>query len=644
MQCPTFAALQNRETARLVARLVARVQCANRASLAAIFAPIKRGIAQAARAVVVRIQPAEDLARQSAPQARRLGAHLGITGSAIALSVHAQTSTELELQQRSMEQERRALEALQDRQRRSEATPDVRLQGALPSRPALLATESICFRIDRVQLTPDPARWNWLLDHLDGNTQLPQPDPALGRCLGAQGIQAVIDRLQHALIAKGYVTSRVMATPQDLSSATLTLQVIPGRIQGIKWAEGSGYRGSRWNTVPIRAGDVLKLRDIEQALENYKRVPTADADLAIEPASEPGFSNLVIRHQQSFPFRLSATLDDSGSRATGLYQGTVTLSFDNWWTLSDLFYVTWQGDLGGSQAGPRGTRGRTLHYSVPWGHSLLSFTASQSQYHQSVAGANAQEIYSGFSSTTEAKLSRVIQRDSAGKTTLSLKGFQRRSNNYINDEEVAPQRRIVGGMEWGLGHRRAYAQGLWEATLGYRVGTGAWGALPAPEEAFGEGSSRMRLWLMDGTLQHSLSWAGRRWAYNGSWRAQYNTTPLTPQDRLSMGGRFTVRGFDGLSVLSAERGWLLRNEISSAVRPQIQGYLGLDTGRVTGPSAAQLVGQRLTGGVMGLRGQLGPFGRWGRMQYEVFIGQPLSKPERFKTAATSTGFHLSVSP
>ncbi len=639
MQWHSLEALHQMEPSRLAVE----ISSLNQGALTSGLDALMQGTAQAACAVLAWVQPAAKALRQWAPRLNHQRASLGIAGSAIALSVHAQTNSELELQQRSVEQERRAREALEDRQRRSTGTPDVRLQGGLLSSPALIGSEAVCFQIDEVQLKPEPTRWNWLLDHLDGHAQLPEPDPALGRCLGAQGIQTVIDRLQHALIAKGYVTSRVLATAQDLTSGRLVLQLLPGRISEIKWAEGSGHRGSRWNTVPIRAGDVLNLRDIEQALENYKRVPTAEADLAIEPAAEPGFSNLVISHQQVRPIRLNATVDDSGSRAIGLYQGSFTFSLDNWWTLSDLFYVTWHGDLGGGQAGPRGTRGRTMHYSVPWGYSLLSFTASQSQYHQAVAGVNGQEMYSGTSSTTEAKVSRVVQRDSAGKTTLSLKGFQRRSNNYINDEEVAPQRRIVSGMEWGLGHRRAYAQGIWETNLGYRVGTGAWGALPAPEEAYGEGTSRMRLWLVDAMVQQPFSWLGQRWAYSGSWRGQYNRTPLTPQDRLAIGGRFTVRGFDGLSVLSAERGWLLRNEISTGLAPQIQGYVGLDTGQVAGPSAAQLVGQSLTGGVLGLRGQLGPIGRWGRVQYEVFVGQPLSKPERFKTSATTTGFSLSIS-
>ncbi len=37
--------------------------------------------------------------------------------------------------------------------------------------------------------------------------------------------------------------------------------------------------------------------------------------------------------------------------------------------------------------------------------------------------------------------------------------------------------------------------------------------------------------------------------------------PLTQQDKLSIGGRYTVRGFDGELSLSGEKGWLWRNEL-----------------------------------------------------------------------------------
>ena len=134
-------------------------------------------------------------------------------------------------------------------------------------------------------------------------------------------------------------------------------------------------------------GDILNLRDIEQALENFKRVPTAEADIQIEPANVKtdasqnnamlGFSDVVIRYQQRFPVRISVGLDDSGSNSTGKYQGSTTLSGDNLLSLNDLFYVNYNHDLGGGDPGKRGTKGYSAHYSIPWDYWLLSTTDFQ---------------------------------------------------------------------------------------------------------------------------------------------------------------------------------------------------------------------------------------------------------------------------
>lgn len=106
--------------------------------------------------------------------------------------------------------------------------------------------------------------------------------------------------------------------------------------------------------------DLLNLRDIEQALENFKRVPTAEADIEIVPAEAVGESDLVIKWKQAFPLRLTLSANDGGSRTTGKYQGSVTVSADNPLGLNDLFYASFNHDLGGGDAGDRGTRGDTI--------------------------------------------------------------------------------------------------------------------------------------------------------------------------------------------------------------------------------------------------------------------------------------------
>lgn len=526
-----------------------------------------------------------------------------------------------------------------------ETSIDVRLPQATTENDTqrIPSQETPCFRISSIVLNGEASeKFGWALKSVDQmNDQT--SDPALPRCLGAQGINIVMKRIQNAIIQRGYITTRVLATAQDLNNGTLTLTVIPGRIHSIRFAEGTDPRATQWNAIPIAAGDLLNLRDIEQALENFKRVPTADADIQIAPASDqqapPGASDLVIQWKQKLPFRLTLSADDAGTKATGRYQGNLTLSYDHAFVLNDLFYLSLNHDLGGGDPGNRGTQGRTLHYSIPYGYWLLSYNNSQNEYHQTVIGLNQNYLYRGKSQTSDLKLARLVYRDAVRKTTLSLRGWMRSSNNYIDDTEVEIQRRRMAGWEAGANHREYLGSNTLDLNLGYRRGTGAMQSLPAPEESFGEGTARPTIITTDNQLTIPFTVGQQRFRYLNNWRAQWNRTPLVPQDRFALGSRYTIRGFDGESILSAERGWLIRNDIGWALGNSGQElYLGLDHGEVGGASSQNLIGRRLTGSAIGLRGSLNA--GVSALSYDIFVGTPVKKPDGFKTSGSMAGFNL----
>ncbi len=458
--------------------------------------------------------------------------------------------------------------------------------------------------------------------------------------------------MQGALIARGFVTTRVLVPAQDLRSGTLRLVILPGRLGAVRLQRDALGRGTAWNAVTLQPGQVLNLRDIEQSLENFQRVPTVDAGIEIVPSEptperpevRPGDSDLQVRWSQRLPFRLGLSADDSGTRATGRYQGSLTLSYDNALNLNDLFYVTLTGSLrdsgepGGTGTDGHGTRGRSAHYSLPWGRWLFAAQASQQDYHQSVAGVNQDYVYRGETSQYDLRVSRLMHRDTAGKSHLSLRGWTRRSRNFIDDTEVEVHRRRTAGWELGVQHQQAVGTATLGLAMSYRRGTGALQALAAPEDAFGEGASRPRILGADLSLAFPLGQGPSRVRYAATASAQWTRQALVPQDRFSIGGRHTVRGFDGESTLSAERGGWLRQELQWA--PGASGqmlYLGLDHGEVGGASSGALAGTRLTGAVAGLRGGLR------NASWDVFAGRPVKKPEMFRTARRTAGFSLHVS-
>lgn len=517
--------------------------------------------------------------------------------------------------------------------RQQEQQPEVTL-GSPPAAadlaPPFPADEQPCKTITAITLEGEAAaRFRFALDRVG----------AIGRCLGSTGINTVLTRAQNAVIARGYATTRIVAMPQDLAGGKLVLTVIPGRVHEIRFAPDADPRGTAANALPISRGDILNLRDIEQGLENFKRVPTAEADIQITPAAEQGAqigeSDLVIQYRQAFPFRLTATLDDGGARTTGKYQGGMTLAYDNWWTVNDLFYVHRNRSVG--RYGDQGSSGYTVHYSLPFGYWLVAATMSGSRYHQTVAGAFENFVYSGRSETSELKLSRLLHRDSQRKTTLHLKGLQRTGYSAIDDTEIGPQQRLSTAWEAGLNHREFIGASTLEASLAYRRTLDRQGAPPASEYDLPQIATRYGLVLADASLNMPFAIGPLALRYAPTARAQWNRGALAPQDQFAIGGRYTVRGFDGELSLQAERGWFVRNELSVALAQGGQEfYAAVDTGQVGGPSAGCLTGRRLTGAAMGLRGTLR------KLSYEAFVAAPLARPDHFATAPVSWGFSLSL--
>jgi hemolysin activation/secretion protein len=522
---------------------------------------------------------------------------------------------------------------LQER-KRLEQTPQVKLDAPVAADTERLPTgETPCQRIEKIIIDSGDGRdWDWIRGSLDG---IKGDDSPLNRCIGANSIGLLLKRGQNALVAKGLITSRLLAQQQDLKTGQLTLTLVLGRIGAIRFADPTSSHASYINALPAAVGDVLNLRDIEQALENFKRVPTAEADIKIEPSTKPGESDLVIEWKQIKSVRYSASLDDSGSDTTGKRQASATLSYDNPVGLSDLLYLTLNHDVGGGKGvSPKGTQGATMHYSVPMGYWSASSTVSYNTYKQTVAGANEDYLYSGKSSNAEVKLSRIMYRDATNKTTVATRLYRRGSQNFIEDTEVEVQRRITSGIELSVGHRLFLGASTLEGQLTYKQGLKLFGALPAPEEAFDEGTSQFRIISLDASVSTPFNVGDQKFKFDSAVKLQSNRTPLIAQDRFSIGSRYTVRGFDGKTSLAAEKGVLLQNTLNWTI-PDVGAdmYLGIDYGRVSGPATEKLVGTSLIGAVLGVRGS------FKNLSYDVFIGRPVRKPSELEVGKV-VGFSL----
>lgn len=545
--------------------------------------------------------------------------------------------------QSNAEQEQRSRQQQEARERAATVdAPAVRAEGVARAEYPPLPTETPCFRIERfvLEVPKDlPADLQ-----ARGASALPMDPFAFaklwlehyqGQCVGKQGVETLVKGVSQAILSKGYVTTRVLVPGQDLTSGTLKLALIPGVIGDIRFSDPALW--GTWKTAfPTAAGELLNLRDLEQGLEQMKRVASQDVDMQIVPTNVPGRSDVVITVKRGKPWTLVASVDNSGSRATGKWQGNLSLGIDNPLGLNDLFNIGYNQDLafGNRQHGTHGWNG---FYAVPWGYWTATLSAYSSTYYQHIAGVNTTFVSSGNSQTVDLKLHRVLSRSQNDVFGMQFRLSRRFGRSFIEDTEIAQQRRNNTIVEVGMTDRHYFGAAQFDGTLAYRQGVGGLGAQDDTLAADGGPTWRYRMLVLDANLSVPFKLADQPLRYVTTFRGQFTNDRLFYIDALTIGSRYTVRGFDGESQLAGERGFYWRNELQAPLGASGQAiYAGLDYGRVYGPITAGLVGTQLAGAVLGFRGGLG-VSRPGSFSYDLFVGTPVYKPAAFHTAGVTAG-------
>ncbi|MGT2455578.1 ShlB/FhaC/HecB family hemolysin secretion/activation protein [Cupriavidus basilensis] len=579
-----------------------------------------------------------------------------------AVGAFAQVSPEIEGALRRSRQEQnqqlqreRNIEQADERARQMEA-PGAFLDGGRAAREALSTTlpvETPCFTAGRVLLEVPRELPEGVRRH--GASALPLDafhfaqeylDQYANQCVGREGIDIIMRRLGAQILSRGYTTTRVAIPQQDLSSGTLRLTLIPGVIRQIRFAD-EALRGSWRSAFPARPGDLLNIRELEQGLEQMKRVPSQDVDMQIVPGEIPGESDVVISVRRTRPWKLVVSLDDSGSTGTGQLQANASLGIDNPLGLNDLFNIGVSHDANIGQ-GDRGTRGANAYYSVPWGNWTLGAAASTYGYHQRIAGVNQLFESSGDSKTAEFKAQYMFQRGQFHKNTLQFRLGHRWSHAYIEDTEILNQQRSTTFAEVGWLHRHYLGDSQFDFAFAYRAGVpwlnGQTGIRTIESNPPSQRDKLLyRLVTLDATLVVPFSVPGGAdgsripMRYIATLHGQYTGQPLLASEFISIGNRWTVRGFDGDVTLAGERGVYWRNDLEIPLGGTGQRvYLGLDAGTVGGLSAAYLAGHTLAGAAAGLRGS--PLKG---LYYDAFLGWGLVKPAGFPTRSPAGGFSVS---
>ena len=130
------------------------------------------------------------------------------------------------------------------------------------------------FRIDEIILSGQGEKFGWLQDIIQ---------PHIHTDMGISSVNRLVKDLNAKLLDKGYVTSRIVIPEQNMKNGKLLLRLQTGRLHKIIYSKDSAVIPWK-NAFPIKEGDILNIRRLEQGLEQMKRVSSLDVSMKLLPA------------------------------------------------------------------------------------------------------------------------------------------------------------------------------------------------------------------------------------------------------------------------------------------------------------------------------------------------------------------------
>jgi hemolysin activation/secretion protein len=438
--------------------------------------------------------------------------------------------------------------------------------------------------------------------------------PFMEQPLGTARINALLVRLNHALVAAGYTTSRAYVGEQDLSAGQLMITVMAGRIEKLLYnnqpLDAPGMTGVRL-ALPMRQGDILRLPDIEQALDQINRLRRNNAQVQIRPGEQPGGSIVEIANAPTDGAHYILTADNQGMSTTG------RLRVQGGWETGNLLGLMESFSAGLTTS--RDTNALYGTFSVPWGYGTISGLASWSEY-QNLVGDVA--LVYGASRSYTLSYGRLIGRSQNSKSAFEVALTRRESSRFISGAPLPSQTQTVLRLGFNRLQRfqTKHGMGQWSIDAGLSSGLPWLGSGRDPADVSPD-AARYRFTKVElsGTWERPLT---AKITWRSRLATQTSDRPLFSSEQIFAGGVGSVRGF-AESTWGGDRGGYWRNEWAFKV-PAARGgnlrfepYLFLDGARLYTISDRRW--RSLVGGGGGVRMV------YGKTSAELILGKPLSR-------------------
>ena len=409
--------------------------------------------------------------------------------------------------------------------------------------------------------------------------------------LSSNDIKNLLTNLTNKLISKGYTTSTVnFDKNNDLTTGTLNLEIVAGRIEDIRINSGNGLdKYKEFFMFSKNKGKIFNIRDIDTATDNFNSINANNMTMEVLPGRKENYSRIEVKNRLKNKYTVGILANNYGdSKQNGIWRRGINLNIDSPLGIGDNFYFTYMtvpkkdpdrswkktieelkpGEI--LPIGPVGydpANGDTLPYKrrldmFNFGYTMkfrtytLKLNSSKSIQESSFYSGNT--VYDMYSSsrTTQANLEKILFRNQKSKVSFEAGIKQKHNQNYLEKSVLSNRKLSIGTV--GLNTTTSLFSGILGVNLGYERGLKIFGAERDNGKLDINPKAQFDKYTLDVSYYKPIT---NKFVYRANIYSSYSNDVLYGSERQTIGGVGSVGGFKN-DTIQGDKAVEIDNEIS----------------------------------------------------------------------------------
>ncbi len=396
----------------------------------------------------------------------------------------------------------------------------------------------------------------------------------LEKCLTLGKISELNQNISNYLVEEGYATSSSAVSPQNLESGVLKIEITESTLEKIVFNEEKfSDKTQKFTAFGLtKENEILNLKKIEQGLDQINRLYSNNAVIKIIPSEQKNSSIISLENHPHNSSNVNLVFDNYGSSLTGSRRETASFSQDNLFHLNDNLSLSRTANDLDANRKDAGSNSFSSSFCVPFTWYNLTLSYSKSSYFLHVGDITPSKSH-GETSTKSIALDATLLKRKKFKLASNFNLSQRYNQSFTNDAKDQASSRKASLATFGISATFFFNNSSLFLKPSLVKSLNIFDAKKDSSTLDRSAAhAEFRLLKFYGNYSHRFALAQTPINYGLTFDSQFSNKTLYGNDRFSVGGVYSVRGFRDGSV-SFDSGYSIKNEININLGRAILPYL-----------------------------------------------------------------------